>query len=416
MQICPVGALTAKPYRFKARPWDLEQVETTCTTCSVGCRIVVQSSRDELLRYQGVDSDPVNWGWLCDQGRFGFEAVNSDDRLTRAARARAATSWRRPRGTRRSTRAAELISEAKAAGGAGSRSPCSAAPAAPTRTPTPGPSWPRTSSAPHVDAQLGDGLAGDRARLRRATIDEAAAASTVVLLGPDLKEELPVLFLRLRDAAQKRRSRIIELAPEAQRARRRTAWRTIEYQAGSIAEAVATRAGRRPDDRRRSSARATVVIVAGRANLAEHPPRASAMASLAALQHRAGRQGAAGAAPRQRRRRARSSGSRPGEGGMTRSASLRAAAAGKIELPRPARLPTRWPTSPTPTSPGGRSPARRASSPSTRSSPTSSAAADVVLAGRRRTARRRGTTTNLEGRVTHGRQKVTPRGTAGPTG
>ena len=86
VQICPVGALTAKPYRFKARPWDLSQQESTCTTCSVGCRTVVQSSRDELLRYQGVDSDPVNWGWLCDRGRFNFEAVNSDLRLDRAAR------------------------------------------------------------------------------------------------------------------------------------------------------------------------------------------------------------------------------------------------------------------------------------------------------------------------------------------
>ena len=81
VQICPVGALTAKPYRFKARPWDLDQTESTCTTCSVGCRITVQASRNELLRYQGVDSDPVNWGWLCDKGRFAFEAVNSDERL-----------------------------------------------------------------------------------------------------------------------------------------------------------------------------------------------------------------------------------------------------------------------------------------------------------------------------------------------
>ena len=81
VQICPVGALTAKPYRFKARPWDLEQVESTCTTCAVGCRIVVQSSRDELVRYLGVDSDPVNWGWLCDRGRFNFEAVGSERRL-----------------------------------------------------------------------------------------------------------------------------------------------------------------------------------------------------------------------------------------------------------------------------------------------------------------------------------------------
>jgi NADH-quinone oxidoreductase subunit G len=81
VQICPVGALTATPYRFKARPWDLEQRESTCTSCSVGCRTVVQSSRDELLRFQGVDSDPVNWGWLCDRGRFNFQSTNSEDRL-----------------------------------------------------------------------------------------------------------------------------------------------------------------------------------------------------------------------------------------------------------------------------------------------------------------------------------------------
>ena len=77
VQICPVGALTAKPYRFKARPWDLEQVESTCTTCSVGCRVAVQSSSGELTRLIGVDSDPVNWGWLCDKGRFGFAAWTS---------------------------------------------------------------------------------------------------------------------------------------------------------------------------------------------------------------------------------------------------------------------------------------------------------------------------------------------------
>ncbi|MGH9181079.1 MAG: 2Fe-2S iron-sulfur cluster-binding protein, partial [Acidimicrobiales bacterium] len=43
VQICPVGALTATPYRFRARPWDLETVESTCTACSVGCRIALQS-------------------------------------------------------------------------------------------------------------------------------------------------------------------------------------------------------------------------------------------------------------------------------------------------------------------------------------------------------------------------------------
>ena len=88
VQICPVGALTAAPYRFKARPWDLEQVESTCTDCSVGCRVVVQSSRDELVRKLGVDSEAVNWSWLCDRGRFSYEATNSDRAPHRAARAR----------------------------------------------------------------------------------------------------------------------------------------------------------------------------------------------------------------------------------------------------------------------------------------------------------------------------------------
>ncbi|MEY2405529.1 MAG: NADH-quinone oxidoreductase subunit, partial [Acidimicrobiaceae bacterium] len=74
VQICPVGALTAKPFRFKARPWDLEKVESTCTVCAVGCRSTVEVSRNHVLRYQGIDIDPVNWGWLCDKGRFSFEA------------------------------------------------------------------------------------------------------------------------------------------------------------------------------------------------------------------------------------------------------------------------------------------------------------------------------------------------------
>ena len=88
VQICPVGALTATPYRFKARPWDLAESETTCTTCSVGCRMTVQSSRDHLVRHLGVDNDAVSWGWLCDRGRFNFEAVNSHRPGHDAARAR----------------------------------------------------------------------------------------------------------------------------------------------------------------------------------------------------------------------------------------------------------------------------------------------------------------------------------------
>jgi NADH-quinone oxidoreductase subunit G len=69
VQVCPVGALTAKPYRFKARPWDLASVETTCQTCSVGCRGSVESSSNRIVRMLGVDVEPTNHGWLCSGSR-----------------------------------------------------------------------------------------------------------------------------------------------------------------------------------------------------------------------------------------------------------------------------------------------------------------------------------------------------------
>ena len=82
VQLCPVGALTAVTYRFAARPWDIERVESTCTSCSVGCRVAVESTTNHITRYQGLDSEPVNQRWLCDRGRFDFGWIDSEDRLT----------------------------------------------------------------------------------------------------------------------------------------------------------------------------------------------------------------------------------------------------------------------------------------------------------------------------------------------
>ena len=97
VQICPVGALTATPYRFTARPWDLDQVESTCTTCAVGCRVAVQSSQNRLTRLLGIDTEPVNHGWLCDKGRFAYESVNGDEVESGSAARRAGGGERRRR-------------------------------------------------------------------------------------------------------------------------------------------------------------------------------------------------------------------------------------------------------------------------------------------------------------------------------
>src|SRR3954453_2648009 len=195
VQICPVGALTAKPFRFKARPWDLEKVESTCTSCSVGCRVTIEASRNHVLRTQGVDVDPVNWGWLCDKGRFDFEAIESEDRLAEPLVLKngelIAASWAEAIGV-----AAEAIGNADASAVAvlgGARLTNEAAYA-----------WAKLAKGvigtDNVDAQLGDGLPAEVVlTLPPATIDQVCAkGGTIVVISADIKEELPVLFLRLR--------------------------------------------------------------------------------------------------------------------------------------------------------------------------------------------------------------------------
>jgi NADH-quinone oxidoreductase subunit G len=217
VQICPVGALTAEPYRFKARPWDLEQTESTCQGCSVGCRVAVQTSRNRVLRYQGVDIDPVNWGWLCDKGRFGFESVHSDDRLSAPllrgeSRQLEPVTW-----SDALNAAAETILK-----GLNERGPAGVAVIGGSRlTNEDAYAWAKLAKGvigtDNVDCQIGDGLPAELVLgLPRATIDEVCEpGGTVLLIGPDLKEELPVLYLRLRHAAVNDGVKVIEISPTA---------------------------------------------------------------------------------------------------------------------------------------------------------------------------------------------------------
>ena len=213
VQICPVGALTGTPYRFRARPWDLEVVESTCTACAVGCRMAVQSSRDRLVRNLGIDSDPVNHGWLCDRGRFSYEAAQGDGRLlnplVRRGEQLVETSWNEALQA-----AAEGLRNVRDTNGpralallGGARLPNEDAYA-----------WAKLAKAAlgtdNVDCQLGDGLPAEAVLgLPRATIDETCKADAVLLLGPDIKEELPVLYLRLREAAIEGEVPLVEITP-----------------------------------------------------------------------------------------------------------------------------------------------------------------------------------------------------------
>ncbi len=212
VQICPVGALTAEPYRFKARPWDLTETVSTAWVDSVGARVSVQSSRNRVLRVAGVDADAVNWGWLSDKERFGFQALNSDGRVTgplvRDGDELVEASW-----AAATDRVVAAVSGARpervgVLGGARLTNEAQYA-------------WAKLAKGvigtDNVDAQLDDGLPAELVlSLPRATIDEACRpGGVIVLLGIDPKEELGCLYLRLRHAVRVDGATLIEVAPRS---------------------------------------------------------------------------------------------------------------------------------------------------------------------------------------------------------
>jgi NADH-quinone oxidoreductase subunit G len=82
-EICPVGALTSKTYRFRSRPWDNHRTTTTCTQCSVGCQMHVDQRGNTLLRTMSVEEDDqISDTWLCDRGRYNIGYVADDRRIT----------------------------------------------------------------------------------------------------------------------------------------------------------------------------------------------------------------------------------------------------------------------------------------------------------------------------------------------
>ena len=214
VQICPVGALTSKPYRFVARPWDLETAPSVCGYCAVGCPITNESRENKLVRCQALPNERVNDFWICDKGRYGYHYVSDEERLTnplvRSADDKFETaSWAEAIGA-----IAEKVGEGAKAGviaGGHLTTEDSFAVARLAR---------KTLKTPNVDSRIQDagapyerfiGITG--AAGSNATIDDLDDAKTIVWVGDDPKETLPVLFLRLRKAALEGGARLVVISP-----------------------------------------------------------------------------------------------------------------------------------------------------------------------------------------------------------
>ncbi len=240
IELCPVGALMSRPYRFKARPWDLQGQDSVCALCACGCSISVNIREEgnpaaamvgvavggpaaslrvaapavkaaRVVRYLGRENDAVNEGWLCDRGRFGFDALRGADRLTQPlARPRrgeplAPVSWdealaRVAEGLRR---AAEVKDPATGLAAVGAL----ASPHLTIEEAYLAQKLVRGLGSQSVDARAGWTQA-DPALLARAgwlgaDYEALERAGVIVLVATDLKEELPIAALRVRKAAQR---------------------------------------------------------------------------------------------------------------------------------------------------------------------------------------------------------------------
>lgn len=297
VQICPVGALLGAPYRFRARPWDLQEVASVCHHCSAGDAISIQTSQNEVVRLLGVDNPHTNQSWLSDKCRFGYEFVNSPDRLSvplvrdADGELREAT-WVEALDTV-SARLAGIIEEQGGSavaglGGAHGTNEDAYAFSKFLRT---------VVGTNHVDSRMDDAPASQflAAVADRARIDDIGDAATILVWGPDLKEEHPTLYLRVRAAAtgfdpdhvvsnsdglniRRPGARLIVIHPRAT-GLDPVARHSLRYRPGSGGEMLAAlQAGEHPavDE---ALAAGPVVALVGRTGMTEDPRLAESVAA-----------------------------------------------------------------------------------------------------------------------------------------
>jgi NADH-quinone oxidoreductase subunit G len=215
-ELCPVGALTSKTYRFKSRPWDLERTQTTCTQCAVGCQQFADVRQGALLRTMLVEDDAISDGWLCDRGRYNVGFYESPDRLTQPLYRKegrfvqidwidAFILW------------SKAIRDALAARGAASVGAIGGGRLTNEEA----------FALRHVFHELGvtnvDWRGGSQRQAspgaHAAPLDALDRAEAIVIVGESPEERAPVLWLRVRKAALRGGAKIVQ-ARDAQDARR----------------------------------------------------------------------------------------------------------------------------------------------------------------------------------------------------
>ena len=208
-EVCPVGALTHRKYRFVSRPWDLQRTASICPECSYGCNINVDSRDFEVRRFASRDNPLVDDMWLCDRGRYSFDRWNTAERVRRPV-VRSDDESRDVTVPEAITQAARRLREIAEEYGAESIGVIGSSAATNEELFLLERLARQVIGTPHIDHQLEpfDGLSAAEHELGIAEIDDCDA---LVVLGAEPEEHAPVLTLRLYKAERKKGARVIRL-------------------------------------------------------------------------------------------------------------------------------------------------------------------------------------------------------------
>ena len=207
IELCPVGALTSQTYRFRARPWDIEDAGSVCTLCPSQCNVKFTVRDEHVVRVLARDNHEVDDGWLCDKGRFGYQMINSPDRITEpmireGGNVRPA-SW--PEAVEAAAKGLRAHREHTAAlAGAGTSNEEGYLIQRIVRG---------ALGSPHVESRPRGGAgAGALRRLNdpalAASMEDIDGAEAVLVLGADPLHQMPILDLRIRKAVRHMRLRL----------------------------------------------------------------------------------------------------------------------------------------------------------------------------------------------------------------
>ncbi len=202
IDLCPVGALTSRVWRFESRPWDMTHTETICSKCSVGCSMTQWERRGQLVRITSHENDDIDEGWICDRGRFDYTDVNDDSRLRTPTVAGRKSTW-----------ADAISSVAVGIKGKGARL---------------GVSLPQdiTNEEAFLFRRILDGpLKGAKVKMHGRTAIPAPAGPTmrikdiddarvIVVVASDIENDVPIIDLRVKKAVSKRGARLVVVYPQ----------------------------------------------------------------------------------------------------------------------------------------------------------------------------------------------------------